>query len=147
MPIYVIEFGKFARFEGGDARGKGGTLVTRKRGDLIELSLEQAEEKYESIRLATPEEIAAGRALSMQMNPLPIPQPVNTQEPEPAADAEPPTPVEPVAPAPPAVPAPVPPPPPPAAPPAAPTKSGNEQTPKPRESKKTAKKKTAGKRK
>jgi hypothetical protein len=159
MPMYVIEFGKFARFEGGDARGKGGTLVTRKRGDLIELSIEHAAEKHESVRLATAEEIAAGRALSMERNPLPLPEraPIApSEESQEPSEPEPPAPapvVEPVAPAPPPPPAlsmsaaapPAP------APPAPSTAAGNEQTPKPRETagKKSggSKKKTAGKKK
>lgn len=140
MPTYVIEFGKFARIEGGDARGIGGKLVTRKRGDLIELTLEQAAEKHSSVRLATAEEIAAGRALSLERNPLPLPQPVDPPPaPEPAA------PVEPIAP--PAPPELVDPPPPtlPATPPAT---AGDENTPKARSTKKTTgAKKTAGKKK
>lgn len=149
---YVIEFGKFARIEGGDARGKGGTLVTRKRGDLIELTLEQAAEKHESVRLATSDEIAAGRALKMERNPLPLPQDAKTADEPPAApqepaQPEPEPPVEEVAPAPPIAPPAAPPAP--VAPPA--PAPGNEETPKPREAagkKKTAsKKKTAGKKK
>lgn len=60
---YIILFGKFTRHE--DQHGnnvgpeKGGQLVTRRPGDILDLTPEAAEAKRDSVRLATAEEIDA----------------------------------------------------------------------------------------
>lgn len=56
---YIIMHGKHGRLE--DVAGVQ-TLVTRKPGDIIELTLLQAQDRQQSIRLATDAEIAAYEA-------------------------------------------------------------------------------------
>jgi len=56
---YLIQHGKHTRWE--DVDGVQ-TMVTRKPGDIIEMTLEQAQEKQQSVRLATAEDIAAYEA-------------------------------------------------------------------------------------
>lgn len=61
MAKYIILYGKFGRHE--DAQGNpvrtGGELVIKRPGDIVELTMQQAQEKHDSVRLANSEEIAA----------------------------------------------------------------------------------------
>lgn len=85
---FIILFGKFHRHE--DANGnlvgpeKGGVLVTRKPGDILEMTLEEAQAKQASVRLATAEEIDAyARRQRGEVVPLPpdVAQPGVVQSP------------------------------------------------------------------
>ena len=64
MPKYVILYGKFGRHE--DANGNpvrsGGELIIKRPGDIVELTLQQAQAKHDSVRLANTDEIAAYEA-------------------------------------------------------------------------------------
>lgn len=122
---YLIQHGKHARWE--DVDGVQ-TIVTRKPGDIIEMTMEQAQEKQQSVRLATVEDITAYEARlrgetappptipdthvsTAGAPPAPTPavdplQPPATAEQPPARHfAPPPAAPEPVAPVPPVVPA------------------------------------------
>lgn len=60
---YVIKFGKFARHEDEAGRPlppeKGGQLVIKRPGDIVSLTVEQAQAKQQSVQLATDAEIDA----------------------------------------------------------------------------------------
>lgn len=77
MPKFIIIYGKFGRHE--DAAGnllspaKGGTLVRRVPGDIIEMSHEEAALKRDSVRAATQEEIDAFEARKASGAPAPLP--------------------------------------------------------------------------
>lgn len=84
---YVILHGKFGRLE-----GKPAELVTKKPGDILDMTAEHAQAHQDRVRLATPDEIAAYEArLRGEVAPAPIPvEHVSTAgappQPTPAAD-------------------------------------------------------------
>jgi len=61
MPKYIILYGKFGRHEdkSGNPVRTGGELVVRRPGDILEMSIEDAEHRTDSVRLANDNEIAA----------------------------------------------------------------------------------------
>lgn len=70
---YLIEFGKFSRWEPVDGVE---TLVTRKPGDIIDLTAAEAQAKQQSVRLATVDDIATyEKRLRGELDP-PAPIPV-----------------------------------------------------------------------
>lgn len=78
MPKYIILYGKFGRHE--DAQGnivgpeRGGQLVRRVPGDIVEMSLLEAQAKHDSVRLANTDEIDAYDARVAAAQPQPTPE-------------------------------------------------------------------------
>lgn len=72
---YIMLFGKFGQHVGFDkAKRITGTLVIKRPGDILDLTVEQALEKGTAVRLATDDEIAAYEERQRTGAPAPVPQ-------------------------------------------------------------------------